>query len=214
MAVSIGMSVKQVGNAIVKPEKLLSAYQRAGMKRLRSHGALTRTIAKRSMRKGTYKKPSQYPEELKELLGVGRDSKGRFTAGKGAEVTDILPRPKNSASSAPGSKQSPKWWTKLLRDHIYYAPPDAIKLSVIMGPATLPGIRQKDTLSLLEDGGTRTQKAGGEWTLIYEGRTPIKARLARRVRKSVKYRGHQTMARAHEEALDQNMPDIWKDSIK
>lgn len=213
---SIGLDIKTVGKKFIKPEAIIDPLERAAIRKLARHGGLTQKITKRSMRRGRKARPSEYPDELKALLfgrdgtgakwlGAGRDSKtGRFVE----RISDIQPTPKISARP----DQSPKYWTKLLRNHIYFVV-DRYRMSVIIGPADLPGQTPRDTPRVLEEGGVRMQKSGGEWIAIYEGGQPRRIRLARRRRKPVRYRGHKYVETSHAEALDRNMPEIWRDSV-
>lgn len=202
-------NVRSVANEFLRPESILDPYERAAVRVLTRFGGKTRRIVQQRQRKGRYARASEYPEELRALLGLGRDPKtGRFTSG--INVTDIQPKPKISAD--PAKDQSPRYFSKLLRKHTYFVV-DKAKLSVLTGTARLPGQTPADTPEMLEEGGLRTQLSGGEWVVIYQGGQPSKVRLARRVRKPVRYKGHRYVETSHATALDANMPQMWKDSI-
>lgn len=218
--ISLGINIKSVGKAFLKPDRLITAKERAELRVLRTHGSMTRTIMKRSMRPGRKLRFAEYPRQLQALL-TGRDGSGRQWQGAGRSQTtgrfvervrDI--KPAQMLSAPHGQNRSPLYYTKLLRDHIYYVV-DYQKMSVVTGAADLPASKPDDTPELLNSGGTRTQPTGGEWRLVSDrGTGRRKARLVNRQRGRVRYRGYSYAERSHAEALDANMPDLYRDSVR
>lgn len=213
MPVGIGFNVKQLKGKFLKKETILTPLQRAQYKGLRSIGAKTRSLAKLSMKKGRLAKPKEYPRELKALLGIkddtvgGRINQGRDKAGRFSKSADVQPIPR--LRSNPG--EPPRYYTGLIRKHVYFDA-DPVTMSVVSGPAALPGVKQKDTLDLLEHGGTRVEEVG-EWTLFYvKGRKTV--RLANYETRTVRYEPRPFMAPAQEKAVGFLVPKVWEDSLR
>lgn len=199
---TLGMNINQVRQRILQPEKVLTPFERMALGKLKRHGGLTRRTMQQMMRPGTLARVSEYPEDLRRLL----DSKGRDAA---EAMRDIRPRPKRKAKPNAG----PLYWTKLLRKHIYFIP-DAGSMSVITGVADLPGASPDRTPQILNEGGIRTEKTGGEWVFIYEGGRPTKVRLAKQKRGQVRYREFGYAEKAHDIALTKDVPDMYRNSIR
>jgi hypothetical protein len=213
MPVGIGFNVKQLRGKFLQKETILTPLQRAQYNGLRSIGAKTRSLARQSMRKGRLAKPTEYPKDLKALLGIkedsvgGRINQGRNTKGQFAKSADVQPIPR--LRSEPG--QPPRYYTGLIRKHVYFQA-DPVTMSVVTGPAALPGIKQTDTLDLLEHGGTRVEEVG-EWVLFYvKGRKTV--RLANFQTRSVRYEARPFMAPAQDKAVGFLVPQVWEDSLR
>lgn len=203
MTIGVGMTLEEF-KTVFRTQELMSKLERAQTAGLRRLGAMTRTVAKRSMRKGRFMKVSEFPPELKALLNGGLDKKGKAIR---RSTLDISPMPK--LASRP--KQAPLYYGKQLRDFVLYAV-DPMRMSVVTGAAKLGGMTPERTPELLEHGGTRNESVG-VWRKFYvNGNAQI--RLVNPQTRTITYEGRGFMQSAHNIAVDSLVPQIWENSIK
>ena len=192
----IRMDMRAIKRQFVKPTAVITPLERAELRGLKRVGAATRTIARRSMRRGGRKKSvSQFDPVLRRLVSEQQQ------AGIRTGELDILPWPVRT--SKPG--RPPLTRSRRIRDNVFFIA-SLQQRSVIIGPQIYDG---KDVPGLLEFGGTAE---AGTWVTIWENGRP-KIRLAKGRRKRVKVEPRPFMRPAYDKALDDLVPDIWRNSI-
>jgi hypothetical protein len=202
--IGVGMTINQFKTVFAK-QALMTKIERAQTNGLRAVGAMTRIVAKRSMRRGRFMKVAEFPPELKALISGMRDNAtGKLVTRK---TLNISPMPK--LASRPN--QAPLYYGKQLRDFVLYFV-DPARMSVVTGPAKLERMKQKGTPELLEHGGKRTESVGS-WKKLYNNGQPI-IRLANPRTRSITYEGRGFMKSAHNIAVDSLVPQIWENSLR
>lgn len=190
------MDMRALKRQFVRPTAVMTPVERAELRGLKRIGAATRTIARRSMRRGGRRQSiSQFDPMLKRLV---REQQQRGI--RNSEL-DIVPWP--IRSSKPG--QPPRTRSRRIRDNVFFIA-SLPQRSVVIGPQIYDG---KDVPGLLEFGGTAE---AGTWVTIWENGRP-KIRLAKGRRKRVKVEPRPFMRPAYETALDDLVPEIWRNSI-
>ena len=178
----------------------MSRVDRAAMRGLRRFGGYTRQVARRSIRKGgTKQSPAQFDPALKRQVND--------ILAKGYQLSDIDLQPWPVRTSKRG--RPPKYRVRgpySLRDGIFFVA-DLKSRSVVIGPRI--GSRQ-DIPAKIEFGSTEND--GGEWVTIWEDGRP-KIRLAKGRGKRVKVEPRPFMGPAYDAALDDLVPEIWRNSI-
>lgn len=194
-AFSVGANLKKIKASFLDRPAVISSLDRAAVSRLKRVGSLTRTVARRSMRKGgqPLKQRSRWPAELIALAGSTPLSK-----------LDINPMPRRSA--APG--EPPRYRTKSIRDKIFFVTSQD-RRSVVIGPQIY---KRGDTPGIVEFGGTSSEPAR-RWVAWWEGGVR-KIRLAKGGRGRTKVKPRPYMAPAYNTAIDRLIPGIWQDSLK
>lgn len=198
----IRADLKSIKRQFLDRPAVMSRFDKAALRRLAKFGGRTRTIARRSMRKGGRRKTvSQFDPELRKLLRQGRDERGRFVGFQ--DSNDIKPWP--VTHSAPG--KSPNALSRTLKDKIFFVA-NLDKRNVVIGPQVFD---RSDVPGLLEDGGTAEDNAG-KWVAFWENGVR-KIRLAKNAGPRIKVKARPYMQPAYDKAVDALVPGIWQDSI-
>ena len=200
----IRYDLKSIKREFLDRRAVMSRMDKAAITGLRKFGGFTRTVIRRSMRKGGQVAPrSRWPNELKKLIGNGRDSSGRF---HGAGELDIVPLPRIGSRA----RTSPRYRSRLLKDKIFYVLPPTGR-SVVIGPQVWG---MHDAPGTLEDGG----EIGGpygyrrEWVAWWDG-GKRKIRLVAKGGRRIKLKPRPYVEPAYETALDAKVPGLWRDSV-
>lgn len=192
----IKLDLKAIKRQFVNRPAVMSRVERSEFRGMKRIGAATRTIARRSMRRGGRRKSvSQFDPMLKRLVDKQRES--------GIQVSDLDIMPWPVRTSKPG--RAPLTRSRKIRDNIFFIV-SMQQRSVIIGPQIYDG---EDIPGLLEFGGTTD---AGTWVTIWEGGRP-KIRLAKQRRQRVKVEPRPFMRPAYETALDDLVPEIWRNSV-
>ncbi|MCR9200429.1 MAG: hypothetical protein NXI04_17475 [Planctomycetaceae bacterium] len=195
----IRADLKSIKRRFVDRPAIINKFDKTALRKLRRVGAMTRTIARRSIRKGGRRKSaSQFDPELRRLVDESREKYG-------LSLNDLDISPYPVRTSAPG--KPPKYRNRDLRDKLFFVA-DLNTRSVITGPQVFDG---EDIPGQIEFGGTSGDEAK-EWVAFWEagGR---KIRLVGKAGRRLETKPRPFMAPAHEAAIDRLVPGIWQDSI-
>jgi len=207
MAFSVGISVKEIRGKFLEPAELMSAVDRAKFKGARQFGAFTRSVARRSMRKGGREATfAEFDPDLAKLVFGSEAKQGRNAAGQFLSYADVDLRPWPIVGAKPGDP--PKYRSRTLRDNIFFVV-DKNARSVVTGPTST---KYGGVPELLEYGG-QAYEAARQWVEFWEGNRRL-IRLATKPGSRVTLKPRPYMAPAYETALDRLVPDVWENSIR
>lgn len=204
----ISLNMKALKRQFLDRQQIMNAFDKAALRSLKQVGALTRTIARRSMRKGgrraTY---AQFDSGLKKLITQMRNERGQF---RSTDELDIAPWPRiGGPAGGPPRFRS----TRLLKDKIFFIA-DLKNRSVIIGPQiwqTFAG-GGSDIPGLVEFGGNSGEPKR-EWVRIWD-HGQRKIRLVAKGGPAVRLKPRPYMAPAYDKALDLLLPGMYRNSIK
>jgi hypothetical protein len=201
----IRMDLKSIKRQVLDRQQVMNRFDKAAIVGLRRFGGFTRSVIRRSMKKGGQVAPrSRWPNELKALIGNGRDSAGKF---QGAGELDILPRPRIASRRG----RPPRYrQTRLLKDKIFFIVATTGR-SVVIGPQVWG---MHDPAGTLEHGGEIGGPLGyrREWVAWWDG-GKRKIRLVAKGGRRIRIKPRPYVEPAYDLALDSKVPGLWQDSI-
>lgn len=131
---------------------VMRAENRATISALSKIGAFVRTAARRSMKKARRQKLSEMPADKRTALQLERRQARR--EGRKAPAPPLV-------GSKPG--EPPRWWTKLLRDRVFFAY-EPVRRVVVVGPEKVAS-KRGDVPHVLEYGGLSRGPNGKQVTI-------------------------------------------------